>query len=223
MHSILNSGVIYIEDFDDPPPESATRGNNITEIVAPTFSAEELEEARQQAYAEGARAGQMAATQERAHATRLLLEAISQSLVRTGQELHSNAEQIATDLARALLSTLFGSLPALCRQHADPEMRGLIRQIMPGLVRETHLDIRVHPDFVGPVQDELSKLPLDLPKALVVVPDVAMKVTDLRVIWNSGHLVRSSPQIWEEVRQELARFDLLIDPLTSNSEAQNAD
>jgi len=212
QHPALRRGVLYIEDFDDPPGSAPASIENTPGILAPSFSAEDLEAARQQAYADGSREGQSLATRERAHATRLLLESLTKSISETQAAMTAQAELIAESLAKALLACLCGSLPDLCRTHAEPETRAIIKRVMPGLAREARLDIRVHPDLVACVQDQLALLPQELPEKLTVIADPSMEPTDIRANWKFGHLIRSSRQIWDDVRAQLAAFDLVIPP-----------
>lgn len=206
-HPLLGAGVLYMEDFDDPPPPPARAPE--PEFVSPGFSAEDLEAARQEAYADGMRDGQRAAREETAHSVRMILEKLAIGLKSVDQQLAADAEKVATELASCLLGAMCGSLPEFCRAHAEPETRALIRKIMPGLAREAKVDIRVHPSMVEPVQDEIAKLTQDLPEKLSVTGDPLMEPTDLRAKWNMGHLVRSSQKIWRDVRAELSSFGLL--------------
>lgn len=221
-HPALRRGVLYIEDFDDPPGTSLATLQSAQGILVPSFSAEDLEAARQQAYAEGTRDGQQSAMRERAHATRLLLENLNKSLAGAQEALVIQADLVAEELAKTLLTSLCGSLPEMCRSHAEPETRGLIKRIMPGLSREAHLEIRVHPDLVEVVRNELASLRQEMPEKLTVIADTTMEPTDIRANWKGGYLVRSSQLIWQEVREQLGIFDLLSPSPTSESEKQNA-
>jgi flagellar assembly protein FliH len=208
-HPALRRGVLYIEDFDDPPGTALTSLQNAHGILVPSFSAEELEAARQQAYAEGCRDGQQSAALERDHAVRLLLESLDGSLAEAQQAFAAEAEKIAEKLARTLLATMCGSLPEFCRAHGEPEARSLVRRVMPGLAREPRLEIRVHPDLVAAVQDELSHLNQDLPEKLTVIADHKMEPTDFRAAWSNGYLLRSAQSVWREVREQLTELGLL--------------
>jgi len=221
-HPALRRGVLYIEDFDDPPGSALVPVQNAPGILVPSFSAEDLEAARQQAYAEGVRDGQQAAAGERVHAVRLLLETLGKSLAQAQRDLMVQAETIAEELARTLLATLCGSLPDLCRAHAEPETRALIRRLMPGLAREPRLEIRVHPDLVAAVENELAHLAQELPGKLDVVGDSKLEPTDLRANYQDGRVIRSSRQIWAEVRAQLEEFGLLLPPATPDSEKPHA-
>jgi len=220
-HPGLRRGVLYIEDFDDPPPAAAfSSGEDHLDIVTPSFSAEEIAAAREEGLAEGYRRGQQAALEEAGCATRLLLEKLAESLAASHQELAEQADEIADELARGLFAAVCGSLPALCRAHGEAEMRELIRMVMPGLAREAELEIRVHADLVEIVRHELAQLPQELPKKLAVVASAKLEHSDIHAVWNAGHLVRSSRQIWQDVRSKLALFDFL--PIDSQEQNDGA-
>jgi len=221
-HPALRRGVLYIEDFDDPPGNALASLPNAQGILMPSFSAEDLEAARQQAYAEGCRDGQQAAAVERAHAVRLLLESLAQSLTQAREAFVAEANHVAESLAKALLASMCGSLPEFCRYHAEPEMRSLVKRILPGLTREPRLEIRVHPDLVEAVRDELSHLEQDLPSMLTVVADPKMDHTDLRAIWSNGYMLRSSKLIWRQLREQLTELNLLAPIPPPETENQHA-
>ncbi len=208
-HPALRRGVLYIEDFDEPNISPVTRQEPATDIIAPCFSAEDLEAARQQAYAEGTRDGVESAARERTHTMRLLLENLVQQLQKSQSDITAHAEAIASELAQTLFSALYGSLPELCRVHGETEIRALVKRIMPGLARESRVDIRLHPDLVAAVEDEISRLPHDIPEKIELIADPHFAATDLRATWKTGHLQRSSAKIWQDLRQDLEIFQLL--------------
>lgn len=181
------------------------------EIIAPVFALADIEEAREAAWAEGREAGLAETTSTSAAEVRASLAAIANALGSAAGAAATFAEQAAEEIARTLLDTLATMLPALCARHGEDEVRAVVRAVLPPLLREPVVTVRLNPAVVGAVQDELGQLDPDLAQRVRLVPIAAMPAGDVRVSWEDGTAARDTRAAWDAVAAALADAGLLTD------------
>jgi hypothetical protein len=139
-------GILYVEDFDAPPPRE-TRG--APDIITPGFTSEDVEAARE----EGFQAG-LATAQAEHHAVQTelhtaALTAIGEALAAARGEAATVAQHMADELATTVLALLAAALPASAATLAGVEIAALLACVLPPLKREPSLTVRVHPAVCG--------------------------------------------------------------------------
>lgn len=215
-------GVLYAEDFDDPPAAAAAPPEPEViaadpgpaalpgeAVAAPGYSAEEIDTARQLAYADGLRAGLEQAREERAHATRLALAAIARQAEAARAEAAAEAGLVAEQLARTVLGVVVAALPTLSARHGEAELRALVRALLPGLAREPRILVRINPEQAAAVTAEIAALAPDLAARVRLVPSDNLPSGDLHVAWENGEAVREAGAVVAAVRDALAPLGLL--------------
>jgi flagellar assembly protein FliH len=209
--------ILFAEDFDAPPgvtvfddpPDGA-------EPVAPAFTEEELAAARADAYAEGHSNGLAKAAADRAEVTRQMLGVIVERLDGARAEAARVAEESADALARLLLGTLASVLPALCARHGAAEVVALTHAVLPALVREPRVTIRISPHVMRAVEQELGRLDPELHGRVSLVPTDAVVPGDVRITWQDGAAARDAAALWRDVADALAPLDLLpLEPVSA--------
>ena len=203
------SDVLFLEDFDaisEPPaPEAAPE----PVIVEPSFSADELNAAKEEAFAEGHRAGMARAASDRAEVTRQMLTVIAEELSGASQAAVRLAEESAEAVARLLLGTFGTVLPELCARHGEAEIRAVARAVLPTLAREPRVTIRVSPHVIASLEQELASLDPDLRNRILLTPTDSMRPGDVRIIWEGGMAERDTVAVWRSVVEALAPLGLI--------------
>jgi flagellar assembly protein FliH len=173
------------------------------------FTEAELAAARADAYAEGHRNGLAQAAADRAEVTRQMLGTIADRLDGAGVEAARVADESAEAVAQLLLGTLATMMPALCARHGAAEVAALTRAVLPALVREPHVTIRISPHVVRSVEQELDRLDPELQARVALVPTDAVPPGDVRIVWQDGAAIRDAGALWRKVAETLAPLDLL--------------
>jgi hypothetical protein len=202
--------ILFEEDFDLPAPALGELPQ--PELIEPMFSAAELREASEQAAQEADRRVRAELAADHAAAVGAALAAIADQLGQAAVAAHSAAEAAAEAVAQTVMAGFAAAFPALSRRHGEVELRAVLRDIIPALDSEPRVTIRVAPQLVGAVRDELVQLDGDLVERVQVVPMEAMPVGDVRVQWQAGHATRDAARLWQEIEAILAPAGLLPAP-----------
>ena len=213
------AGVLYAEDFDD---EAVPTGNPAEpapepEFIEPTFTAEELEQARAEAKAVGRAEAERGLTASRLQ----MLSTIAAAMTETRASAQAHAESMAEEMARCILSALRICLPSLCSRHGAPELRALSQFVLPLLADEPHITIRVSPHMIPVLQDEVGALDFEIRDRIKLVPVEAMAPGDMRINWTDGAAIRDTGRAIAAIEQALAQLGLL-EPSTLQPEMADA-
>lgn len=199
-------GALYAEDFDAteivavvpddvPDPEPAD----------PVFTAADMEAARAEGHATG-----------RAESDHGLMATRVQMLGLVGLGMHDAtaaatlvAEAASEAIARTMLGAMAACLPALCTQHGEAELRALARALLPNLVDEPRITVRLNPLMVAGLTLELAELNPDVAGRVVLLPADQMAPGDVRISWQDGSAVRHAGQARLAVEDALAALGLL--------------
>ncbi len=226
-------GVLYAEDFDDDPlaaPVSAkapawrratdmpaaeagasrqepAQGPAEPEAVEPTFTAAELDAAR----AEGREAGRVEAERGLAASRAAMVGLLASGLSEVQGSARGVAEAAAEGVARCLLSMMAACLPALCERHGAAELQALARAVLPALVDEPRITVRVHPYMQAAMQAEVAALDIELAERVQLLPTEMVAPGDARISWADGAVVRDAARARRAVEDALAALGL-FDP-----------
>ena len=210
---------LFAEDFDAP---HATAGVIMIEDEAPDAEfvappvppapSPNLDLVREEAYAEGVRSGLAQAAADRAEITRAMLSAIAERIAEARSDAAEIAERQGGALARLMMTTLGQMLPATCARHGGAEVAALVRAVVPALVREPRVTIRVSPHVADAVRAELEHLDPELAPHVILVPTDAVPPGDARIAWQDGGADRNTAALWCEIAAVLAPLGLLDEP-----------
>jgi len=206
--------ILFDEDFDAPPAAAGVivlddLPDEVPPPPPPAVTAEDVAAARADAYAEGHETGLAQAAADRAEVTRQMLGVIAGRLEGARQDAARVAEEGAQAVARLLMGTLAGMMPALCARHGAAEVAAVARAVLPALVREPRVTIRVSPHLVRAVEQALAGLDPDLHGRVMLVPTDAVPPGDVRIAWADGAAVRETAVLWRSIAEALAPLDLL--------------
>lgn len=210
MPDSLRPAILFAEDFDMPSGITVLDDPSVAEKpdIAP-ITPQELEAARENAYAEGLKQGLAQAAADRAEVTRQMLDAISRHLQNAKEEAGRVADESARTLAQLLLGVLGTMLPATCAHHGEAEARAVVQTVLPALVREPQVVVRVSPLVADAVSAELENLDSEVAGSVSLVPAESIPPGDVRISWTDGQAIRDTQAIWKNIADTLAPLDLL--------------
>jgi flagellar biosynthesis/type III secretory pathway protein FliH len=206
-------GVLYAEDFDDlgeslrhaapdPVPEP--------EIIEPSFTRAELDAARAEARAAGRAEMERGLSATRLHMLSLLANGVAES--RAGAREVSMAA--AESMAKLMLTMLNLCLPALCKHHGAAELSALVKTILPALIDEAKIIVRVNTQMVPVMEAEVAALDFELAERINVLPTDAVAPGDARISWADGSVTRDAGSARRLVEDALASMGLLQREMT---------
>lgn len=211
-----------VEEVAPPPPE-------------PKHTDEDLERVRQQAYAEGEKAGrqaglvegetagraagvtegrQAAIAEARAEAQATAESALAQALTKAQQQIErliagqQRADAAFAEQAVGVARAIAGRLfPDLARRHGLGEVEAVVRACLDDLRGEPRVTIRVAEALAEPLRDRLGALARDsgYDGSLNLVGDAEMTVGDCKVEWADGVGARLSGEIWHAADAAIER------------------
>ena len=218
--STLNAprlAALFSEDFD----QSLREGEQEPEVIAPVFTATELEAARADARIEGHEAGLAEAAATHEAALDQAVASITAQLAALHADTRQYAEQQATSVARLLLDTLAALFPALCARHGPEEARALCRATLPGILDEPRITLSVHPAWAPHLAQHVEELDPQLTARTKVVAADSMIPGDVRIIWSHGSAARDAAGLWQRVADVLIEAGVLT-PEPAGKELKNA-
>ncbi|MBC8270369.1 MAG: hypothetical protein H8E36_16645 [Rhodospirillaceae bacterium] len=194
------------------------------EIIVPTFSEEELELARQQAFEDGKKEG-LAAT------TETLTKQINETLALIDQKLMIafQTQDAANDvIGRSALSVAKGicakMLPALAEKYAFDEVERVITSVFAKLLEQPSATITVHSSLKEPIEQRINELSVGkgYEGKITLNADQSMEPSDCMVEWFNGGSERDSLAIWQDI-SEIVERNLGSGPTKWNEPDENAE
>ena len=198
--------MLFGEDFDRPPAAAPPPEPT---IVEPTFSALELEAAREAANREAWDAARAEFDGSAKAAAGRALADISAQIAAAQEEVAAIAEQSAVTVARLLMDCFATLFPALRVRHGATEAAAVLREILPMLQREPKISVRVNPHIAAEMTSEIQALDPDLATKIRLIPTDAMTEGDVRIAWDHGAAVRDAAALWRQIEDVLAPAGLL--------------
>ncbi len=190
----------------------------------PSFSAEELEAARQAAYAEGEAVGRAAARQETEAAIAALLEQAAgqlQNLMAETQAAQRDMTHSAARIGHAVGTALARELMAA---HPLAEIEAMLRECMSELREEPRLVIRTHETRLDSIREPMERLKASagFTGDIVIVADDALSPDSCRLEWADGGAELNTDDIRTAVDDAVNRF-LSMDTDTDDLSEERID
>ena len=195
-----------------PPPEP--------EVIAPSFSAAELAEARAKGVAEGraaAAAEAKASAEARAAAA---LEAIAARLAEAREAAAAAAERAAGALARATLDLVTRALPSAAAAHAPKTCGMLAEALIARLSGVERIVIRLEPELARRLEPALARAAAaaDFAGRLEVVGTAGMSPGEMRVSWPGGEARHDPHALASAARDVLHQLGLSPESAEENQD-----
>lgn len=196
-------GILYAEDFGEEPAPPAEPEPEPAPAPPPITEADVAEACRGAVAAAEAEWAQGAAERRT-----LAFQALAAGLAAARQDAVRQAEEAADALARAVLSTVAGVLPHMCRAHGDAEVAALVRELLPLLAPRGRVVVRAHPGVLPALGGDLQRLPESVAENVELRP-ANLPPGDARLSWEGGSLDRDAAAICAAVTESLAGLGLL--------------
>lgn len=186
-----------IEEEDEPELEEQLEPDG-PELI---YTEEDMEIAREESYV----AGHMRALEESQtatqHATAQALQSVKEGLDGITPLLDQRVDELGDLAAHVAAEICSKLLPHTASHYAIDEISGLVRAMMPSLLGQPRLVIRVNPELVGPIRsavEDVAELS-GFEGKIVVIAGEGMGVTDARIEWPDGGAERNTDRLWKEV------------------------
>ena len=173
----------------------------------PSFSADDLAEAKNEGFAAGRSAGLEEAASAAEHAASQALVAIAERLETMAAQLVQSGEdreRQAVETAVLLLGKMF---PELSQRNALDEVVALITRCLAQLNDEPRVVIRIADALLDPLRERLDEVAAKtaFDGKVVLLADEALAPGDVRVEWADGGAERDTGRLWAEIDQVLER------------------
>lgn len=212
--SAMATATKFTFDLDFDAPEEALQPAPVEEEVeveeeevVPTFSEEELAQAR----AEGFDAGKEEGRKESAEATEQRILETVESLTSKLADIYNDQAQANHDIAQEMIeiSTVIAKkmFPDLNARNALGEVERVVQDTLKAITDEPRVQIMVHPDIREPLTDHLAAMTqrAGFEGKVYVNPDNTINLGDCRVEWSHGAAVRDSETIMEMIDEIIER------------------
>ena len=203
------SGVLYAEDFDEPTSQHAgvrTAGPlppAEPEFLSPSFTLDELRAATEHAHAEGREAERLLTAHALDTQRVAVLTTLAEQLSETQQQARRTVEEALDGIAQTALSLFAVALPALCANHAEGELRSLLRRLLPPTRQFPELHIRVHPSLREAIEDE-TKLVLEGSGTQVTwTESIKLAPGDIAIAWQNGGALRDTAATCSDIAKAI--------------------
>ncbi len=194
--------VLFGESFDPPPaaPQVAE-----PEIIAPSFTLEDLELARAEAFAEGRKAGVAEAEGGLLARQATALEACATAIATSVAEARRVAETTISALARTLIDSLAVVLPDHSLALLPLRIERLVADLKESLGSEVALDLFASPQTAGVLEKSLASMRQSaaLPDQVRLRPDPSLPETEVRIRWVSAEAVIDPAAVADAMRRLL--------------------
>lgn len=199
---------------------AANEAAEAAEPPPPTFSEEELEAARQSAFAEGKAAG--LAEAEQSHARHLAdgIAALPPYFDQLAEELEAREEERRRNALEAAVTVVRKLFPQLAREGGLEEIQAVVEACLERLRDEPRLVIRTADRDLDTLRERIEESTRrgGFDGKLVFLADEAIAAGDLRVEWADGGAERDQAGLWKEIDAIIARA---LSPAAPRPAAQN--
>ncbi len=177
------------------------------EVVAPSFSEEEMAAARDESFAQGKAEG----VSEAAEATERDIVAALASLTEQFQKLfqdHEKSQESVLDTAISVGVAISRKIfPAFSERHGLDEIERMIVKSMETILDEPMVTVIVNPDHADSLEDRLGGMATkaSYKGEIRVVSSEEILPGDCRVEWSGGGAKRDVTEMWQEIDEIVER------------------
>lgn len=198
-------------DSEEPATDEAIMDEPVEEFVEieieevappkPTFTEEQLAEARSESYSQGHATGLTEARAEVEERAAQALDGIRAQLETLGQtrgEIEELRERSAVAIAVAIARK---ALPEIARNEAISGIEELIRECLPRLHEEPRVVIRVSDALLDTARNRIGPISANcgFRGEVILLGDETLADTDCRVEWADGGSEYDTGRIWQEI------------------------
>lgn len=212
--------ILFEEDFSPPSnvDQDLLGAPSEPEVIGPVYSATDIEEARRAAFREGRDAGRTAARAEAEATGDVALKAIADLMGSTATDAREIARNTAESAVRFCLDALLSMHPSLAAQCAVADIEAMLGALLPQLLVEPKLTLRVCPPLAEKI--EVRLLPIvdaaGFNGEIAVKPDPAIAPDAATLSWSAGAALRDPGALRRALLDALQPLGL--SPMMSESE-----
>jgi flagellar assembly protein FliH len=172
-----------------------------------SFTAAELDAARQTAERTGYAAGRAAALREIEARTQLALNVLVDGLGDALQIIHARQQAQGRETLAVATTILRKLYPALSARHEYAELEAIVSDSLRQLANEPRIVVRVADDLVEAMKPRIDRAAerAGYPGRVILIGDPAMTDAQSRVEWADGGVERDPARIWAEIDAVLQR------------------
>ncbi|MEQ8397717.1 hypothetical protein [Thalassobaculum sp.] len=173
----------------------------------PTFTQEQLEQAKVEAHAAGRQEGMddaMAGIEQQIART---MDATFSRLPKVFEEHAAWTKAMEVDALRLAVALMRKLAPELSRNSELPEVERIIREAFGFLTEQPKVMIRVAPTLEEALRDKVALMAsrVGYEGQVVLVGDPELPTDDCRVSWQAGAVERSLDDTWDQIDQIVGR------------------
>jgi flagellar biosynthesis/type III secretory pathway protein FliH len=202
--------ILFGDDFDvatTPRPHAVDR---LAEAETAAGDARDAAQAAcAAAYAKGLTDGAAGAAEERRAQGDRWAAICAERLEAAGREAADLADTAARDLAGLLCSALAAVLPEFCARHGAAEIAALARSLLPSLIAEPRIVLRLNPRDAGAVAQAMGEIPPELEGRVQIERVESVAPGDMLMSWADGRVVRDAAAMRRCVSDLFRQFGLV--------------
>lgn len=189
----------FADDLDMDPldPKQAKK---------PTYTQEQLDEAKRQSFDEGKAAGQKAMMDDQQKYLNVLLSGLDKKLGHMSDTMTQFQQQLLTHAQGIALAIAKKILPAYTVRYGLDEIEAIVSQVLTDMAHEPRLVVRVGEAQFETVSGKMSALAEQKAYSgkVVVLCEESLGPTDCRIEWADGGIERDINTLWQCVDKLLA-------------------
>jgi flagellar assembly protein FliH len=197
----------FLTDFSAPQAQALEPlPEEESEAPPPTFSEDELRNAREHGYESGLAAGRAQALGDAEVKLCELMEGLNRHLDTLTADLAERRAMASGDvvhLARAIAGKVAGQRST--EQNLEI-IESLVRESLAALYQTPEATVRIDPALVEMMRDRLAQA--DFPMDVMITGDERLQGSDCRVEWQDGQAERLDSVMWRKVDDILSRYAL---------------
>ncbi|KAF0116477.1 MAG: flagellar assembly protein FliH [Rhodospirillaceae bacterium] len=168
----------------------------------PTYSEDDLTAARAEGQAAGRTAAQAELNASLAQRQAKTLEKIAATLQNLHQQQTTANEDIAKGAAALAALIVHKLFPVMARDHGADEIVGLCTEMLPHILEQPRLTVRVSPGMAEALRTILSETARNggFEGRLLITADERIGPADCRIEWGDGGAERNSQKMLEEIK-----------------------
>lgn len=187
------------------------------EHAPPTYTQEEVDEAKEASYQLGRQEGMSSAMAGIEQQVAISLEGVLSKIGELNQVHRKWTAEIQRDAVRLSATIMRKMAPELTRGTELPQIEHVINQAFQFLTEQPKVMIRVAAELEAPLRDKVQLMAsrVGYEGEVVLVGDPELVATDCRVSWAAGAVERALDETWGEI-DEMVERTLSSLPVRSN-------
>ena len=184
-----------VEDVEAAPPPPETK-----------FTQGHLDAAREDGYVAGHAAALEEAATAREHYVADALALVSQGLAKLDEKQAAANREMGETVMRMVYALVRKLIPVEAEQQAVANVGSFVAKVLPLVIGEPKLMVRVHSSIVPLVEERLKETfaRASFQGGCSVIADFELQPGDCRLDWSGGGADRNEGRIWAEIREVIA-------------------